>query len=538
MAASASITGSSAPRAPESVLDEATRIAEDAIGRARVSLMAQLPFMDVALWRMPLAVRLQASAFETDGRILWFDAAHVIELYRKNPNEVLRGYFHAIMHCVFRHPFDDKHPAHALWDIACDASVEATAIELLGIGFPSERDGEEKRMLERIREKCPALTAQSIYRALAGNGESGQPAFSPAFAASLDSVFARDGHTAWPRASEREIAAKSVGDELSLMPSDGNDKLGGKADDPTNSEDKSRSPGANMPGMAAPSSSSNAVLGNVEDPDALVDAKSPEEAEAAFESMDGVTCSDFASMTWQDIGSQIDMDMEAFSGKIGFNAGTFQVNLAIANRKRYDYRTFLKRFSALSEEMKTSPDEFDYIYYTFGLSRYKNMPLVEPLEYQETNRIRDFVIAIDTSASCAGKLVRTFAEKTYDVLKNSEGFGRKVNIHVIQCDCDITRDVKITSIRDIDRAFEEFATRGFGGTDFRPVFKYVDELVRTRELANLKGLIYFTDGLGKYPASPPAYQTAFVFVDDVPRERKVPPWAMKAVMDEDDVYEL
>lgn len=393
-------------------------------------------------------------------------------------------------------------------------------------------------MLGKIRENCPTLTAQSIYRALIGTGEEDPPAFSCSFAASLENVFARDGHEAWPRTSERGSSVKSAGDKLDLMPSDGTDKLGGKSDGDADSEDKSRSPGANMPGMAAPSSSSNAVLGDIEDPDAIVDVESSEEAEATFESMDGVSYSDFSDMSWQDISSQIDMDMEAFSGKIGLNVGTFQVNLTVANRKRYDYRTFLKRFSALSEEMKTSPDEFDYIYYTYGLSRYKNMPLIEPLEYQESNRIRDFVIAIDTSASCAGKLVRTFAEKTYDVLKNSEGFGHKVNIHVIQCDCDVTRDVKITSIRDIDRAFEEFVTRGFGGTDFRPVFKYVDELVRTRELANLKGLIYFTDGLGKYPVTPPAYETAFVFVDDTPRERKVPPWAMKVIMDEDDVFEL
>lgn len=393
-------------------------------------------------------------------------------------------------------------------------------------------------MLGKIRENCPTLTAQSIYRALIGTGEEDPPAFSCSFAASLENVFARDGHKAWPRTSERGSSMKSAGDKLALMPSDGTDKLGGKSDDGADSEDKSRSPGAHMPGMAAPSSSSNAVFGDIEDPDAIVDVESSEEAEATFESMDGVSYSDFSDMSWQDISSQIDMDMEAFSGKTGLNVGTFQVNLTVANRKRYDYRAFLKRFSALSEEMKTSPDEFDYIYYTYGLSRYKNMPLIEPLEYQESNRIRNFVIAIDTSASCAGKLVRTFAEKTYDVLKNSEGFGHKVNIHVIQCDCDVTRDVKITSIRDIDRAFEEFVTRGFGGTDFRPVFKYVDELVRTRELANLKGLIYFTDGLGKYPVTPPAYETAFVFVDDTPRERKVPPWAMKVIMDEDDVFEL
>lgn len=158
--------------------------------------MAQLPFMDVALWRMPLVARLQESAFETDGRLLWFDAARVIDLYRKNPNEVLRGYFHTIMHCVFRHPFDDKHPERALWYIACDASVEATAIELLGTGFPSAQDGTAKRMLGKIRENCPTLTAQSIYRALIGVGEENPPAFSPAFAASLENVFARDGHEA------------------------------------------------------------------------------------------------------------------------------------------------------------------------------------------------------------------------------------------------------------------------------------------------------------------------------------------------------
>lgn len=176
--------------------------------------------------------------------------------------------------------------------------------------------------------------------------------------------------------------------------------------------------------------------------------------------------------------------------------------------------------------MKVSPDEFDYIYYTYGPTRYKNMPLIEPLEYQETNRIRDFVIAIDTSASCTGHLVQRFAEKTYDVLKNSEGFGHKVNIHVVQCDCEVRRDFKITSIRDLESAFDEFSTRGYGGTDFIPVFAHVDELIRTRELTHLKGLIYFTDGLGKYPIDPPDYDVAFVFVDDTPRERKVPPWAM------------
>ena len=52
--------------------------------------MAQLPFMDIALWTKYVVLSVEESAFETDGRLLWFDAARVIDLYRKNPNEVLR----------------------------------------------------------------------------------------------------------------------------------------------------------------------------------------------------------------------------------------------------------------------------------------------------------------------------------------------------------------------------------------------------------------------------------------------------------------
>lgn len=62
--------------------------------------------------------------------------------------------------------------------------------------------------------------------------------------------------------------------------------------------------------------------------------------------------------------------------------------------ERYDYRRFLQRFSVLREEMQVDPDSFDYIFYTYGLSLYGNMPLVEPLESKEVSRIEDFVVVI------------------------------------------------------------------------------------------------------------------------------------------------
>ena len=72
--------------------------------------------------------------------------------------------------------------------------------------------------------------------------------------------------------------------------------------------------------------------------------------------------------------------------------------------------------------------------------------------------------------------------------------------------------------------------RGLGGTDFRPVFRYVEQLRQNGEFENLKGLIYFTDGFGVFPASMPDYETAFVFVDDGVNSFEVPPWAIRLVL--------
>ena len=76
---------------------------------------------------------------------------------------------------------------------------------------------------------------------------------------------------------------------------------------------------------------------------------------------------------------------------------------------------------------------------------------------------------------------------------------------------------------------------GLGGTDFIPVFDYVNELVAQKEFQNLKGLIYFTDGWGFFPSHAPEYDTAFVFVDDGFNNYDVPSWAMKLILQKEDI---
>ena len=182
--------------------------------------------------------------------------------------------------------------------------------------------------------------------------------------------------------------------------------------------------------------------------------------------------------------------------------------------------------------MTVDPDSFDYNFYSYGLSLYGNMPLIEPQEWKEVQKIEEFVIVIDTSMSCSGELVKKFLEETYGVLSENDSFFRKVNIHIIQCDDQIQTDQKITCEEELKSYMEKLELKGEGGTDFRPAFAYVDEMIRQYAFEHLRGMIYFTDGRGIYPAKRPVYETAFVFMEEEYEDVDVPPWAIKIILEE------
>ena len=239
---------------------------------------------------------------------------------------------------------------------------------------------------------------------------------------------------------------------------------------------------------------------------------------------------------WQKISERVKTDLRTFSkDKIG--SKEIEENLSEATRSRQDYSELLRRFTVLSEDMRVNDDEFDYIYYSYGMSLYKNMPLIEPLEYKDSKKIKDFVIALDTSASCDGHVVRGFLKRTYDILKQADSFFGQMNLHVIQCDAAVQKDTKITNQQELDQFLNHLTIKGFGSTDFRPVFRYVEELKKNGEFTNLKGLIYFTDGYGTYPEKMPDYDCMFAFLEEDEHAPKLPPWAIKVILDEEEFEE-
>ncbi len=241
---------------------------------------------------------------------------------------------------------------------------------------------------------------------------------------------------------------------------------------------------------------------------------------------------------WQDRADRANKEMEASGSEMSEDLEGFQRLLRIQTEKRVSYRDFLKRYAVVREEARVDPDSFDYGFYHYGMELYGNMPLIEENEYREARKVEELVIAIDTSASCQEKLVARFLNETAGILAAQESFFHHMDLRILQCDEEVRRDTRIHNADEMKQYLDSFAVDGGAGTDFRPVFRYVQELQARGELRNLRGLIYFTDGKGHYPERPAPYETAFVFFREDYRDLYVPSWAIKVYLGDGDELEL
>lgn len=239
---------------------------------------------------------------------------------------------------------------------------------------------------------------------------------------------------------------------------------------------------------------------------------------------------------WKKLAQKVKTDIHSFSKTTG-NSESLLENLTEAAKEKVDYTDILKRFVTMGESTTINDEEFDYIYYTYGMNTYGNVPLIEPLEYKDVQKIKDFAIVLDTSASCNGDTLKTFLRHTYNIMKSTDNFFSSVNVHIIQSDNDIRSDTKITSAEDFEAFIKTGNLNGFGGTDFRPAFNYIDSLIEKGEFTDFKGMIYFTDGFGIYPELAPKYDTMFVYLNDGTRKIEAPWWVIKVELLKEDIDE-
>lgn len=237
-----------------------------------------------------------------------------------------------------------------------------------------------------------------------------------------------------------------------------------------------------------------------------------------------------ALQKWADSGEGLKQLKRGQTGRRSAAPGQGQEEAKLTKRQGYDFHTYLKQFMVMREDRLLEPDSFDPVYYTYGLQHYQDMPFIEPLETKEVLRLEELVIVIDTSGSCSGKLVRFFLEETWSVFGQEENFFDQFHVRILQCDSIVQEDVKLTSLREAEQYMKTMMIKGGGGTDFREAFTYIRRLQEKGELMHLKGILYFTDGFGTFPATAPGCRTTFVFLKSRFGEVDVPVWADKLLL--------
>ncbi|MBQ6583038.1 MAG: metallopeptidase [Mogibacterium sp.] len=497
----------------------AEELAADILRLSQNTLLINLRFLEAAFVRIIPGHDLDALGMATDGRFLYYNSVHVCRLYKMAKELPTRDYLHVVLHCLFRHLFVGKTIRRDLWDLACDIAVENIINRMDLKSLYCERQARQMWLIRELEENVPKLSAEWIYKYFK------EKDLSEDEAEKLRRSFFADEHLIWYRdvAVDEGSGDKEENDTGTPDGDTGSDIDGNNAETdqfPENHEEGDRA--EEQEELLAIEGQGEAGTGGTGDEEPDGDGESaltPEQLEQA----------------WKDVAERIEIDLDTFSDSWGEGAGDMQQALREINREKYDYAELLRRFAVIGENVEINDDEFDYIFYTYGMKLYRNMPLVEPLEYKDVKRIREFVIAIDTSESVSGDIVQKFVTKTWNILKQSENFFTRVNVHIIQCGARVEEDVRITTEEEFDQYIKGMVLKGFGGTDFRPVFEHVDMLIRQKEFHNFKGLIYFTDGYGSFPSRTPDYDACFVFLDQGYDLPDVPVWAIKMILKEDQI---
>lgn len=223
--------------------------------------------------------------------------------------------------------------------------------------------------------------------------------------------------------------------------------------------------------------------------------------------------------------------MQEEKPKIGSGTAGARLELPELGENNVRFAQLLRAFSVVQENRHVDDADFSYAWYAYGLEHYDGVALLEGLEYSEERKLRELAIVIDTSASCSRGLTSWFLRAVHDILLRERLFFDRFRLHILQCDCEVQQDTLVTNLEEFQWYLEHLELYGGGGTDFRPAFRRIDELVASGELPRLGGVLYFTDGYGVFPEQAPDYPVAFVMIQYRYDDINIPRWANTLILD-------
>ena len=458
-------------------------LAEEILLKAKTELTGNIHSLIRAINALEFTPTNEEDIF-TDAKSFYYNPNYILLRFKENTNSVNRVLLHSILHCMLLHPFNIDFKDSSLWNLSCDICVENIINNWNINSTKSQKQVAQSSIISDISKSVKNLSAENIYYYLKG------AEFSQEILKYYSELFFDDTHKIWYK--NKNFAFFEFDDDEETVEARSIYK---KADSRTGLSNKSN----------------DKIMHDA------INGRAEEEKE-----------------TWRKITPTVESDIEALK-KQGIMTGVETAVLKGVSRDKYDYSKFLKKLISIDETIEINDDEFDYIFYTYGLKNYKNMPIIEPLEYAENAKVKKLFIAIDTSGSVKGDVVESFIEKTYNILKSTDFFTSETEVHIIQCDSEI-KEVKILkTAREIEEYIKNISLKGFGGTDFRPVFQYVDEIFTSSQKNEVNGLIYFTDGDGVYPKQMPKFKSVFIINDSCFDKAKMPLWATPLFLDSQDL---
>ncbi|WP_415716701.1 DUF2201 family putative metallopeptidase [Maridesulfovibrio sp.] len=406
--------------------------------KARADLLLRQPFFGSLCLRMVPHEDCTCNGTWTDGKTLAYNPHFVDRISHEELQGVLA---HTVMHPACQHHKRRGNRDARLWNMACDYSINWILLEAgftLPDGFMDD-------------EKYHGKNAEEIFTDLTRN-------------------FDQAGN---PEIGKQQDGPKRIDIEYEDGKGEGNDLEAG--------EDDERSP----TGEDGESSTEGIDSEEIEDSEGETDEEQSADPGGTGEVRDA----DDAESGNGESGDETDKDwLQALAQAVnlardcGDLPGGLERFVQTMLYPKVDWRELLDRF--ISARARND--------YAWTPPSRRHLHLGMYLPSLSTEQLPEIVLAVDTSGSIAPDELDQFATELSSILETYE-----TTVRVLWCDLEITGE-QLFSRADLPL---ELQAAGGGGTDFRPVFKWIEQ-----NYIDPACLVYLSDmECGQFPEHEPDY---------------------------------
>ena len=419
---------------------------ETKLTAARAKLILDKPFLGALVLRLPMAAADPAwcPTTATDARKFYYNPKFIDSLSMPQTQFMLA---HEALHCALSHFARRQHRIQHRWDLACDYAINPLLLE----------DGLSPPENCHVMPQYLGMTAEEIYP-LIDEADQTETIDQHLFDQDNQSGGGQQGKA--PDKPESNQADSGKGGESSRQ-EDGRDG-GGQAPLGQQAQDRGGQGGRPMQADSQPSGQQ--------------DGKREGRGESAPPPLSNDERQTLEVQWQQRLAGAAQQAIQA--GKMGGSMARLVDHLL---QPRLPWRMLLARYMTA-----IARDDFSYM----RPSRREGDAILPSLKSSQV----EITVAVDTSGSIRPGEMDEFLSEV-SALKGQ----MRARVTLLACDSQIVEGAPW-----VFEPWEDFSCpakiQGGGGTDFRPVFKWVDKQGQNPEL-----LVYFTDAQGQFPATEPNY---------------------------------